>query len=162
MFDRWNFTVCSVTQSIRASSLFECPSATSWRISSSRFVRPGAVASDVAAGAPWSRPKAPAHRWLPFLVGLDLFLLCSLPQVVMMAVLGVANALVVGYTVLGQWQRVLLAELDGRVAWIGRLVGALALTQQRDLGVREDVELEMVRSVGEVLEPCEGLAQWQG
>jgi len=38
MFDRWNFTVCSVTQSIRASCRFEWPSATRARISRSRFV----------------------------------------------------------------------------------------------------------------------------
>src|SRR5919106_456666 len=41
MFDRWNFTVCSVTHSIRASSAFEWPSATSCRISSSLRVCPG-------------------------------------------------------------------------------------------------------------------------
>ena len=38
MFDRWNFTVCSVTQSIFASSEFEWPSAVRRRISVSRFV----------------------------------------------------------------------------------------------------------------------------
>jgi CheY-like chemotaxis protein len=38
-FDRWNFTVCSLTQSISASSEFEKPCAMSWRISTSRGVR---------------------------------------------------------------------------------------------------------------------------
>ena len=41
MFERWNFTVCCVTQSIFASSAFEKPSATSLRISSSRRVSSG-------------------------------------------------------------------------------------------------------------------------
>jgi CheY-like chemotaxis protein len=38
-FERWNFTVCSLTQSMSASSAFDRPCATSWRISTSRGVR---------------------------------------------------------------------------------------------------------------------------
>jgi hypothetical protein len=40
MLDRWNLTVCSVTQSILASCAFEYPFETSSRISASRRVRP--------------------------------------------------------------------------------------------------------------------------
>src|SRR5215216_686267 len=41
MLDRWNLTVCSVTQSILASCAFEYPFETSSRISASRRVRLG-------------------------------------------------------------------------------------------------------------------------
>ena len=41
MFETWNFTVCSVTHSVRATWAFDGPSDTSRRISSSRRVRPG-------------------------------------------------------------------------------------------------------------------------
>ena len=51
---RWNFTVCSVTHSIFASWVFEWPSATSCRISSSRRVR--SERSSAATRAPAAPP----------------------------------------------------------------------------------------------------------
>ena len=53
MLERWNFTVCSVTHSVRATWAFECPSDTSRRISSSRRVRPGSpwVGGSIVRGA---------------------------------------------------------------------------------------------------------------
>ena len=48
MFERWNFTVCSVTQSIRASSRFEWPSATSATISRSLRVSASPSSSSTA------------------------------------------------------------------------------------------------------------------
>ena len=61
MFDRWNFTVCSVTHSIRASSAFEWPSATSCRISSSLRVSPGESSIGTGAGVTWG--SDPGLEW---------------------------------------------------------------------------------------------------
>ena len=55
MFDRWNFTVCSVTHSILASWALESPSATSFRISSSRRVKP--TSSRLFSGFSLDRPS---------------------------------------------------------------------------------------------------------
>ena len=40
MFVRWNFTVCSVTQSSLPMAWFDSPRATALRMASSRSVRP--------------------------------------------------------------------------------------------------------------------------
>jgi hypothetical protein len=55
----------------------------------------------------------------------------------------------------------LLTELESRVPRLRRLVRPLALAEQGDLGVREDVELEVVRSVGQILQPLERLCERQ-
>ena len=55
MFERWNLTVCSVTQSFRAISAFEGPSAASRRISTSRRVSTSPFA---ACGGCWAAAGA--------------------------------------------------------------------------------------------------------
>ena len=57
MFERWNLTVCSAIQSMRATSAFEWPSATSRRISASRRVTPTGIASPTCG-----RPRLRAGR----------------------------------------------------------------------------------------------------
>ncbi len=56
MFERWNFTVCSVTHSLRAISLFVEPAATSRSTSSSRADSTDSSAAADFPSDPWTGP----------------------------------------------------------------------------------------------------------
>ena len=67
MFERWNFTVCSVTHSCLPIWEFERPSATYWRISSSRSVirrcGPSCEVERSEEGAPALVKTVPSTVW---------------------------------------------------------------------------------------------------
>ena len=66
MFVRWNFTVCSATQSSLPMASFERPRASAFRIAVSRSVRPAYLAASSAtcvSGSPIALNTDPSSAW---------------------------------------------------------------------------------------------------